>query len=416
VLSNGAFQATSLEVSSEGSGSFQQSGGQTVVSEMSLGRSFRSGDFSVSNGVVRANSVYLGNGNFHQGNSDVVCSNGISISPSDNSDSCRYSIAGGGSLSTPSIDVSGYDDGYRDFSGGYFDINGGSITTDQFSVGNVGIATQTAGSVSVRGEVSGGIQLSGGLLMSSSTHIYNPHRYAPSITYNQTGGTNITTNTFSMSGNQEQHVIYALNGGRLDAGNLFIGFNAEFQHGAGPLTNRGRVIFSGGMLLPASQDSFGPIELQSYFYLSSRRSTLSLPANNCVVRFANSAAIPWNGTEILEVASWRGSTNGGGTHQLFVGVNGLNNTQLEQLYFVDPLGLPAGSYNGKILNSGELVPTTAVRLALRTVESGLTLFWPGTHQLQTATNVNGPYTLVTNAFSPYSPSRTDSRRFFRLAN
>jgi hypothetical protein len=46
--------------------------------------------------------------------------------------------------------------------------------------------------------------------------------------------------------------------------------------------------------------------------------------------------------------------------------------------------------------------------------SNLILIWTGSFILQTATDLSGPYTDVANAVSPYTASRTNPKRFFRL--
>jgi len=375
--------------------------------------------------VVRAGDISVRNGSFGQINSDVICSNTISVSQGGN-----YWISGG-SLTCDDTSVGGGTSGSMTQSGGVFKTGGLYVSGDTYfahpsfhmSGGtlfageirrNLSSFSQDGGTISVSGNVSGGISLSGGLLMSSNTSISDG--YFP-VTFKQTGGTNITTNSFALWGIpsfNEGPSQYILEAGRLDVGDLVIGGNAHFFRRGGSFTNRHQVIFSGGRLSPElSQEFFGALKVESASYNFST-SRLLLPTNDCLVRFANSANVAWDPTAFLEILGWNGSINGGGAHQLWFGTNGLNPTQLEQIVFVEPHGLPLGNYSGKLLPSGELVPAT-FSVALRKTASGLTLTWPGGQQLQSATNVNGPYLPVSGAYSPFTISSEEEKRFFRLA-
>ena len=74
------------------------------------------------------------------------------------------------------------------------------------------------------------------------------------------------------------------------------------------------------------------------------------------MRFADSSAETSPGS--LEIHGWAGSFNGGGSNRLFFGTNktGLTSTQLAQIRFVDPTGLPQGTYRARILSTGEVIP------------------------------------------------------------
>jgi hypothetical protein len=66
--------------------------------------------------------------------------------------------------------------------------------------------------------------------------------------------------------------------------------------------------------------------------------TLELGLNASVVRFADSTSTFWTG--ILSITNWSGSSNGGGTDQVFFGSNefALTLEQLASIQFVDPFG------------------------------------------------------------------------------
>jgi autotransporter-associated beta strand protein len=85
-------------------------------------------------------------------------------------------------------------------------------------------------------------------------------------------------------------------------------------------------------------------------------STINLGAAG-VVKFAASGGVAWTGSAMLSITAWNGLANGGGLSQLFAGANssGLTVAQLNQIQFVNPLGL-SGNFAAKILSSGEVVP------------------------------------------------------------
>ena len=77
-----------------------------------------------------------------------------------------------------------------------------------------------------------------------------------------------------------------------------------------------------------------------------------------VVRFVDSHQDVLGSEGSLSVENWNGSTNGGGTHQFYVGMSGqgLTRAQLDRISFSNPAGLPAGTYIARILSTGEIVP------------------------------------------------------------
>ena len=129
---------------------------------------------------------------------------------------------------------------------------------------------------------------------------------------------------------------------------------------------------------------------------------------------ANSSSQTSAGGARLVVANWNGNLSGGGAEQLKFGTtqSGLTPNQLAQIQFANPAGLPAGNYPARILATGEVVPTQLLTLS----RSGntLTLTWGPGWTLQSSTNVAGPYQDVQGAASPYTPSMSTPRQFFRL--
>jgi autotransporter-associated beta strand protein len=87
-------------------------------------------------------------------------------------------------------------------------------------------------------------------------------------------------------------------------------------------------------------------------------STIDLGNGSSVLKFTDSSSVPWTSNTTLSITNWSGSLTGGGTDQIYFGVNsnGLNTSQLSQIIFVNPLGLISGNYAAKILSTGEIVP------------------------------------------------------------
>jgi len=85
-----------------------------------------------------------------------------------------------------------------------------------------------------------------------------------------------------------------------------------------------------------------------------------------IINYADSSAETWvsGQSNLLYVTSWNGTlTTGGGTDQLIFGsqpTRPLTTSELNQIKFVNPVGLAAGTYDATILSDGEVVPTSTV--------------------------------------------------------
>jgi hypothetical protein len=130
------------------------------------------------------------------------------------------------------------------------------------------------------------------------------------------------------------------------AGTLLLG-------AADRIVNTTSVILSGGTFATGGyNETVGIVSLQA-------GSIIDLGSGASVLHFANSTAASWGGGA-LGIYNWSGSTNGGGTDQLFFGANesGLTSTQLGMIYFQDPYGPSSGLYDAEYIpgGSGELRP------------------------------------------------------------
>ncbi|HKQ40202.1 MAG TPA: hypothetical protein VJ063_19170 [Verrucomicrobiae bacterium] len=132
-----------------------------------------------------------------------------------------------------------------------------------------------------------------------------------------------------------------------------------------------------------------------------------------VLHFQDSHAVSWSSPSLVVVTNWTS-----GSDQLFIGHNqaGLTAAQLSRIRFANPGGFSPGLYSARILSTGEVVPVPRL-VSYQRSANGLVLNWPQGYRLLTATNVAGPYSLITNAISPYTASyHTDPQRFFIIGN
>jgi fibronectin-binding autotransporter adhesin len=116
------------------------------------------------------------------------------------------------------------------------------------------------------------------------------------------------------------------------------------------VNNSAMITLSGGTL-----NSGGFSEAMGTLSIGSGNSVLDLGSGTSSVTFADSSGTTWAG--LLAVWNWSGSLSGGGTDQLnFTSAGGLISGQIAAVSFVNPAGLPAGTYGSQLLSTGELVP------------------------------------------------------------
>ena len=94
--------------------------------------------------------------------------------------------------------------------------------------------------------------------------------------------------------------------------------------------------------------------------------------------------------------------------------SGLTPAQLAQISFQNPVGMPAGNYQARILSTGELAPVLQPTLQSARYGAALVLTWPSGYQLLSATNITGPYTPVSGATSPRTNLFSKAQEFFKL--
>jgi hypothetical protein len=247
---------------------------------------------------------------------------------------------------------------------GSYTLAGGMLTASNLSLPT---ASNRQGSFGTTFTQSGGFFTNGGVTMNgvinnglqpSTYTLSGGQLVTPTITMtmgviNQTGGTNnvgaVTLNTMSS---------YNFTNGFLNVSNIGVAAQATFVHAGGTFGGVKNVVFTGGGWVERTTgEQLGQVQVAS-----STNSFLNLPSGSCVLRFADSSTIPWAPAVLLTIQNWSGSLNGGGAQQVFFGTSasGLTGQQLGEVQFLNPSGLPSGTYPARILSTGEVVPNSGV--------------------------------------------------------
>ncbi len=95
----------------------------------------------------------------------------------------------------------------------------------------------------------------------------------------------------------------------------------------------------------------------------SGNSAIDLNGGNSILNFADSSGTTWTPGvgEVLTITNWDGIFNdGGGSDQINFGANGLDASQVSQIFFLNPKGedgiVIQGFFSAQLLASGEIVP------------------------------------------------------------
>jgi hypothetical protein len=421
-------------------GNFIQSDGSEVVagfmevgrygtynltnSELFVGSQFISGRFNQQGGRNLGAVIFAGSGQGEYDLFDGILQGGVKL---DGTFAGVFKQWGGTNIG--SLDLGG--PGIYQLSGGVLlpgDLQVGPSSLDPSSLG-AGAIEQTGGTNNA-GNITMGVgsyTLNGGVLTASSLLLpptSSRYGYAGSSFYQ--GGGYFTNGGVNMNGvtdqrNGLQPSIYTLNGGELDTPSITMN-QASFNHYGGTnrvgilsISNSPAYVINSGLLavdqivLMSSSFSnnsgtmtgtrnlmlgngsywnewhaaaqFGQFQLAG----ANTSSFLNLLGSPCVLRFANSSGVPWSSGGRLTIPNWSGSLNGGGNQQLFFGTSaaGLTPQQLSRVGFVNPAGLPNGTYPARILSTGEVVPDQGSSSNSGSVNSWIT---PGNGNWDQASN------------------------------
>jgi hypothetical protein len=210
---------------------------------------------------------------------------------------------------------------------------------------------------------------------------------------------------------------YSLSAGTLSAPIIEIHTDAGLALPGGTVTNSGMVVLRRGSIwVESASQQFGKLQVlegsgYGCFAEPDIPAVIDMGSSNAAagLRFQDSRDLPWAAN--LQIRRWAGSDH------IFVGTNaqGLTTSQLSQITFVNPGGLPAGHYPAQILSTGEIVPAAPPPLAFTRSPGALVLSWTGDYQLLSATNVTGPYDPIPGATTPFTNPFVGPQHFFRLA-
>jgi hypothetical protein len=308
--------------------------------------------------------------------------------------------------------------------GAYYYLRDGVLSCADVRV-SVGTFFQTGGT----NEVSGSLLLqrhtapasydfNGGVLTASNVTVQ------PGCMFRHRSGQLVTRDLYLVGDqNHPNRWPYTLSGGELVVSRFVLSNQVVFRHTGGTLRQQGRFILGMGHFeANVGEHSFGPLVLLAGHGFAS---SLLFPTGATTLRFRESSHLAWNGSSILWVLQWAGSTNGAGQHQLFFGTNGsgLTSAQLAQVRFIDPAGLPPGAYPAALRANGEIVPVPQLPARGPTIlvhadarRSYINREWPPGYVMQSATNILGPFRddyssppFHADYISEYSPIR-----FYRL--
>jgi len=391
VLYGGLIESTQLVVGSSApaDGDLIQNGGVVSNRTLRVGgfNSSALGAFLLNDGTLASGEVSINNGHFFQ--------------------------AGGHHTVSGALSLAGFFVDYG--SGSYFanyTLQGGTLACGSISQSLFGSFTHSSGTNNVSGDLHLNrttYSLSGGTLAVSNT-ILDPgglvavDAFVPTEFF-QSAGMHRITNTLICAGR------YHLDSGVLIAPAVVL--NGLLDLGPSPaavLSNGISFELAGTISLHSSTQHLAAATV-------SGDAVIDFNSGNCQLAFANSSAKTWTPGATLAISNWNGSVTGGGTDQLFFGntSGGLTPAQLQSVRFIQPAGLPAGTWFAQILASGEIVPTLRPVLLTRAAGATLVLEWPpGNYVLQAATNLPGPFVDLPVS-SPFTNNTVQfPRRFFRL--
>ena len=396
-----------------GFGTYTLYNGAVVTSNVDIGRAgYAHGEFNQAEGFVSIASLNLGGGIGGGGTGTTgvgtySLTNGILLTGNLNIANGSIIQAGGQHTTTNALvlglySVSRFFASYS-LSGGEFFCPGIYMGTSGFWVFYTAFY-QSGGTNSVAGDLifdDTGYSLSGGTLLTSNTVVLQGGIHSQFL---QTGGEHRVSNTLS---NLDQ---YFLSGGTLSASNIVLSGTLSVSNSA-VILNPGLFNFGGNLqLFNNANENLGQMLLSS-------NSSIDLEPGTHTLAFLNSSSIAWGNGVTLTVSNWTGLANGGGSDQLLFGSNssGLTQAQLHQIQFVNPSGFPVGVYPAQMLATGEVVPAPLPMLLSSRNRNGFILNWSDGFVLQSATNLQGPYSDVTSATSPYTNLGFQlPQQFFRL--
>jgi len=431
-FTNGTFSAGNLVMASNAPGIFSQSGGSvSITNELTLGTFSPAavrGDYLMHGGTLTTPTLFEWRGYFAQfggtnRSTSIVLVDGVYELAAGSLVSqnvqvgwpipaeARFLQTGGLHQNGTSIIIRADRPIVRP--GAVYTLQAGQITTPMLAMSWFARFIQHGGTNSVTNLAVGLPEcdyfLNGGLLATSRSRVGSGTADEPKALIVQNGGIHrVETELDVMAGD------YELKGGTVIAAHILLSGSGLHLQG-GQVVNSDRITMTYGRLIAERGDnSLGPLMVagEPFAFQASRIEFKSEPA---IVRFAGSSAMAWSNGVPLIIHNWAGALQGGGAHRIYFGTSssGLSAAQLGEVIFSNPGGLLPGAYRSRLLATGELVPARRIPLGFTRNRDEIVLQWPAHFQLQTATNVMGPY-MDLHVSSPYTNRFSDPQRFFRL--
>jgi len=405
VLDGGVHQGSATIPSrngfTDGSASMLQTGG-TNYGSIDIGSNGH-GSYTMSNGVSSVTNFSIGHGGSY------LQSDGFQI------------VNGTITLDEQQVNREAYEGGSLTLSGG------------QISAGGIylkGYYTQTGGTNLIAGDVTiavteeTSLSLSGGLLAVNNLNAFPAYVGGVSMT----GGTLVITNTLLVQGASYFPFWRGFScGGELVVSNISLAPDAAFSCGNGVIKQSGTLTLANANFYSGTNSvQLGALCLASG---GNTNSTLYLVSPTSIVNFANSSSVTWSNEAMLIIEDWTGSLFGGGSQQIIFGndSNALTSSQLAHIQFHNPAGLANGFYSARFLSNGEIVPSAGgampTSMALQPQPGGMQLKLQGeagrTYSIETSTDLVHwvPWTNIVNSTGTMIVTDTASSnypaRFYR---
>ena len=263
-------------------------------------------------------------------------------------------------------------------------LNSGTVQVGVNSVGSVGAITSSA----FGGGPATGVSFNGGTISSDGTTarlVYQSFTFGKSGTYSVALGDAANNGALTFAGAITLHnagtvtvnspvtfsgPISTNNGAGLTksgSGTLTLNNGSNSYTGATTI-GAGTLLLGANNALPASSAlvlSGGTLSTGGYSQATS--SPLTLQGNSVidlgvgstsVLSVGDSSAATWTPGMTLIVEDWNGALAGNGTERLMFGssTSALTGTELGDIQFLNPAGLPSATYSAQILSTGEVVP------------------------------------------------------------
>ncbi len=303
---------------------------------------------------------------------------------------------------------------------GYYRLLGGRLCSPQLQVlgGDFSQETGTNETTELMLDLTGTFLLRGGTLTSSNSSIRSSgaiHRQMLS-SFVHSNGNHTVLSRLSVDGR------YRIEAGSLNASELQIAPDGELHLKGGSVDVLGKFSMDNGSCLVQGQNyRLGKLLILrtgalSRFHDGPQVCSFDFQTSPAMVHFLDSHELSAEWSGFLALKNWRGSIDGGGVHQVCVGMSaqGLDRAQLSRIIFVNPGGVLSGSYPARILATGELVPGERPILQMQATPGGLKLSWTGDYQLFGSSNAQGPFSPLSGVTNPYSVSFIAPQAFFQL--